>query len=89
MNRPERPAGVLACFRTPPNRPSSSPTLRGRTTRTDVSLRDMWALEKAARCLDCNSRTHLTEPTPGVYLLEVRHDDTCPTYRGMQGDRHA
>ncbi len=40
MNRPECPDDVLACFRTPPNRPSSSPTLRGRTDRTDVSLQD-------------------------------------------------
>lgn len=33
-------------------------------------------------CPDCASDTHLVQVTPGVYVLEVRHDDTCPTLRG-------
>ncbi len=40
MNRPERPDGVLASLRTPPDRPSSSSSLGMRTDRTDVSLQD-------------------------------------------------
>ncbi len=48
-----------------------------------VSLWERWALERAARCPDCDSRARLTAYTPGVLILEVRHDDTCPTYRAM------
>lgn len=34
-------------------------------------------------CPDCLSEASLVEHAPGVMLLEVRHDDTCPTYRAM------
>jgi len=29
-------------------------------------------------CPDCASEAQLVQVTPGVYVLEVRHDDTCP-----------
>jgi hypothetical protein len=35
------------------------------------------------RCPDCSSEQSLVEHAPGVMLLEVRHDATCPTYRAM------
>ncbi len=54
-----------------------------------MSLRERWALERAARCPDCDSRTHLTAYIPGGHVLVVRHDDTCPTYRAIQGETNA
>lgn len=32
------------------------------------------------QCPDCASDTRLVQVTPGVYVLQVVHDDTCPTY---------
>lgn len=36
-------------------------------------------------CPDCDSRTELTERTPGVFVLAVAHDATCPALRRMAG----
>ena len=35
-------------------------------------------------CPDCNAETRPVEYAPGVTLLQVFHDDMCPTYRAMQ-----
>ncbi|MDP9093406.1 MAG: hypothetical protein M3N95_10835 [Actinomycetota bacterium] len=35
------------------------------------------------RCPDCHARKNLTEHTPGVFVLDIEHDATCPTYRAM------
>lgn len=37
-------------------------------------------------CQDCDAEQELVQDpeVPGVYLLQVRHDDTCPTYRRMK-----
>jgi hypothetical protein len=35
-------------------------------------------------CPDCLSEQSLVEYSPGVLLLEVRHDETCPSYRAME-----
>lgn len=32
-------------------------------------------------CPDCASDAQLVQVKPGVYVLQVRHDDTCPTLR--------
>ncbi len=40
-------------------------------------------------CPDCASDTELSRDDDGVFHLEVRHDETCPTYRSMQRDGHA
>ncbi|WP_157372849.1 hypothetical protein [Agromyces sp. Root81] len=32
-------------------------------------------------CPDCNSETRLVTLAPGVYALQVFHDDTCPSTR--------
>jgi hypothetical protein len=40
-------------------------------------------LRAAYACPDCSADTRLTEEAPGVYVLTVEHDDTCPTYRAM------
>jgi hypothetical protein len=37
------------------------------------------------RCPDCLSEQELVEHSPGVMVLEVRHDETCPSYRAMGG----
>jgi hypothetical protein len=34
-------------------------------------------------CPDCLSEQSLVEHGPGVLLLGVRHDETCPSYRAM------
>jgi hypothetical protein len=31
-------------------------------------------------CPDCPADTELLNPSPHVWLLEVRHDDTCPWF---------
>lgn len=47
------------------------------------------ALQIAAdyRCPDCQSEQTLTEPRPGVLMLNVAHDTTCPAYRAMGNRR--
>lgn len=35
-------------------------------------------------CPDCTATQELTQYSPGVMILEIRHDNTCPTYRAMQ-----
>ena len=38
-------------------------------------------------CPDCLSDTGEVEQlTNGVYYVEIRHDDSCPTLRGIVGD---
>ena len=39
-------------------------------------------------CPDCDADTMLTEQSPRVFVLEIRHDTTCPTYcaRRARGD---
>jgi len=37
-------------------------------------------------CPDCTSDTALRRDDSGVFHLDVRHDDTCPTYRGVRSD---
>lgn len=39
----------------------------------------------AYQCPDCNADTQLVEEHPGVFLLRVVHDDTCPAYSAMKG----
>lgn len=38
-------------------------------------------------CGDCNAVQELTEVVPGVWILEVRHDPTCSTYRRILSRR--
>lgn len=38
-------------------------------------------------CDDCGAHQVLNEHSPGVYLLEIRHDSTCPTYRHILAQR--
>ena len=35
-------------------------------------------------CDDCDAYQVLTQPVPGVYVVEVRHDDTCPWLRAHE-----
>lgn len=43
------------------------------------------ALQEIAKlqCPDCNSEQTLTEPQPGVTIVSVAHDSTCPRYRAI------
>lgn len=35
-------------------------------------------------CLDCDSDMRLVELGPNLTVLQVLHDDTCPTFRAMR-----
>lgn len=35
------------------------------------------------RCPDCHSEQQLAEEAPGVLVLTVQHDPTCPAYVAM------
>lgn len=35
-------------------------------------------------CPDCNVDTGLVEVSPGVLVIQVYHDDTCPTFLRME-----
>jgi len=40
------------------------------------------------RCPDCDSDTQLVE-SGGVYIVQILHDDTCPTYRRLLAEGRA
>ncbi|WP_151475416.1 hypothetical protein [Streptomyces albicerus] len=45
------------------------------------------ALADAYRCSHCHSETGpLVEAVPGIYRLEIQHDDSCPVRRGVLPD---
>ena len=37
----------------------------------------------AYRCPDCHAEKALTEHRPGVFVIEVAHDATCPLFAQM------
>ncbi len=41
----------------------------------------------AGGCDDCNAEQVLAEHAPGVFVLEIRHDPTCPTYQRIVARR--
>ncbi|BFP50649.1 hypothetical protein SCMC78_04560 [Streptomyces sp. CMC78] len=38
-------------------------------------------------CGDCLATAELTEVKPGIVMLEVKHDLTCPTYRAKNQNK--
>jgi len=38
-------------------------------------------------CGDCTAVQEMSEVEPGVFVLEIRHDPTCPTYRRIVARR--
>lgn len=38
-------------------------------------------------CATCDAVQEMREAEPGVWVLEVRHDPTCPTYRRIVARR--
>ena len=62
---------------------------RRAAARTDLDPATLALIGRLSECPDCCADTELVQSTPGVHVLEVRHDDTCPAYRSMQGDHHA
>jgi hypothetical protein len=44
-------------------------------------------IERATRCPDCNSDAEADELMPGVLMVTISHDDTCPWFRkhGQEG----
>jgi hypothetical protein len=34
-------------------------------------------------CDDCDAYQEIAEPAPGVYVVTVRHDSTCPYPKGL------
>ena len=36
-------------------------------------------------CADCNAEQDVLDLGGGLHTLTIRHDDTCPTWRGMNG----
>lgn len=38
-------------------------------------------------CDDCDAYQTVDEHTPGLYVLEVHHDATCPEYRAIVRQR--
>ena len=46
--------------------------------------KDVRQVADNAHCPDCNSEARVIETVPGVFYLQIHHDDTCPwfaTYR--------
>lgn len=42
------------------------------------------AIAAGYECPDCTADTVLANPSAGVYVLEVRHDETCPWLRRLE-----
>jgi len=41
------------------------------------------AFANSYRCPDCLAETELINPSTNVFVLEVRHDLSCPSYAAM------
>lgn len=44
-------------------------------------------MEMAEGCQDCSAAQTLCETESGTPMYEIRHDDTCPAYRRIVGER--
>lgn len=38
-------------------------------------------------CPDCRPDTELAQPHPGIYVLTVLHDETCPWFAARRRER--
>jgi hypothetical protein len=38
-------------------------------------------------CDNCEAEQGLAEIRPGIWSIEIRHDDTCPTYQHILAQR--
>lgn len=56
--------------------------LRPQTAGRSV-LDNMTGRRVPGGCPDCDAYQVITQEHPGVYVLTVHHDDTCPSYRTM------
>jgi hypothetical protein len=59
--------------------------MSARPDRASNARQAALALAAGYRCPDCDASTSLTEDAPGVLVLEVAHDATCPQYRRITG----
>lgn len=41
---------------------------------------------RVAACEDCIAGKVLTEIRPGVFVLEIKHDITCPFFRALDNN---
>ncbi len=79
MNRAQRRAAAR-------NHPTPPP----KESRPLTDPATLALIGRLSECPDCCADTELVQSTPGVHVLEVRHDETCPAYRSMQrGGGHA
>ncbi|HET6877726.1 MAG TPA: hypothetical protein VFH38_09380 [Jatrophihabitans sp.] len=60
--------------------------MTARRDRNRATRRTAEAFAGSYRCPDCSADSRLTEHTPGIYLLEVAHDPTCPLLAAMTAD---
>lgn len=49
--------------------------------------RDSFGRTISVLCPDCNADTQTVEIAPNITIMQVLHDDTCPTYRAMERSR--
>jgi hypothetical protein len=57
-----------------------------RRRRNSDARRIALVLAAGYRCPDCDAETHLDEDAPGVMVLDVEHDPTCPAYTAMTSE---
>lgn len=38
-------------------------------------------------CDDCDAEQGLTQVRPGIWSMEIRHDDDCPTWARIRNQR--
>jgi hypothetical protein len=55
------------------------------TERVDAMLAPLVGQEILGGCENCTAFQTVPAVTEGVWLLNVHHDDTCPTLARMQG----
>lgn len=55
--------------------------------RNDSAIRAARALAGRYECGHCAARTRAEHAAPGVLLLDVFHDETCPVLRGQVSSR--
>lgn len=56
---------------------------RRRAARRERSSHLVQEIASGYECPDCNVETRLVQDEPGVYVLAVFHDDTCPAFNAM------